>query len=68
MELRGLSNTNHGSDYILVIIDQLIKITILIPCHKMVREQVENTLFTNVWAHSELLNSIIFKELFITTL
>jgi hypothetical protein len=71
----GLPKTRKGHDYLFVVVDRFNKMSILIPCKKIIKgHEATNMFFKYIWVHLGIASSIIsdkgsiFISCFLTTL
>ena len=51
----GLPSTNHGNDYVFVVVDRFSKMAILIACkNNIMAKAMTKIFFERVWVHFEL--------------
>ena len=58
--MSGIHSTKHGNEYVFMVVDRLLKTTIMVACKKNITaEATAKIFFERVWVHFEIPQSII---------
>jgi len=61
--MSGLPSTEHGNDYIFVVVDKFSKMVVMVACNNNIKvEAIVELFFERVWVHFGIPHSIISDQ------